>query len=199
MLAAAPDERDRQRFYEMLTRDVDRLERMVTGVRELARIDAQLAQEAAVEVDVTALLREIVEGMALAGAHVELAAGERRAFVLGSRDWLLQVFENILVNAASLAPGQPIDISVSRRTRMWRIEFADRGPGIPEAHLDRVFERFFSYRPQSVGARREHAGLGLAIAKTIVEGYGGTISARNRDGGGASLTVELPSLRRDNV
>jgi two-component system sensor histidine kinase ChvG len=198
MLAAAQDERDRQRFYEMLTRDVDRLERMVTGVRELARLDSQLAHEAAVAVDVTAVLRELSEGVAVSGTQVNLAAGNGRALVRASRDGLVQVFENILVNAASLAPGQPIDISVSRQASRWRIEFADRGPGIPEAHLDRVFERFFSYRPQSVGARRDHAGLGLAIAKTIVEGYGGTISARNRDGGGASFTVELPALRRDN-
>jgi two-component system sensor histidine kinase ChvG len=197
MLATAQDEHDRQRFYAMLTRDVDRLERMVTGVRELARLDSQIAQEAAVPVDVVAVLRGISEGMALSGTEVNLAAGNRRAFVLASRDGLVQVFENILVNAASLAPGQPIEISVARRDNMWRIEFADRGPGIPEAHLDRVFERFFSYRPQPPGARREHAGLGLAIAKTIVEGYGGTISARNRDGGGATFTVELPSLRRD--
>jgi two-component system sensor histidine kinase ChvG len=196
-LATAQDDRDRQRFYEMLTRDVDRLERMVTGVRELARLDSQLAQESAVAVDVTALLRELVEGMALSGTHVHLTTANRPALVLASRDGLLQVFENILVNAASLAPGQPIDISVSRRGSVWRIECGDRGPGIPEGHLDRIFERFFSYRPQSSAGRRDHAGLGLAIAKTVVEGYGGTISARNRDGGGATFTVELPSLRRD--
>ena len=67
----------------------------------------------------------------------------------------------------------------------------DRGPGIPEAHLSRVFDRFFTYRPQEPG-RRDHAGLGLAIARTIVEGYGGTIAASNREGGGTSVEVKLP-------
>jgi signal transduction histidine kinase len=62
-----------------------------------------------------------------------------------------------------------------------RVTIADRGPGIPEAHLSRVCERFFSYRPGQ--ERREHLGLGLAIARQIVQSYGGAIDARNREGG----------------
>ena len=70
----------------------------------------------------------------------------------------------------------------------------DRGPGFPPAHVERVFTRFFSYRPGLEGtrqARKEHMGLGLSIARAIVEGYGGTITARNRDGGGALVEVRL--------
>ena len=72
------------------------------------------------------------------------------------------------------------------------IAIEDSGPGIPEGHLDRVFQRFFTYRPGD--ARREHVGLGLAIAKQIVESYGGGISASNRPGGGARFEVRLPRL-----
>jgi signal transduction histidine kinase len=65
----------------------------------------------------------------------------------------------------------------------------DMGPGIPDANLGRIFDRFFTHRPD--GSRGGHTGLGLAIVKTIVEGYGGTVSAANGDGG-AVFTVRLP-------
>jgi two-component system sensor histidine kinase ChvG len=70
---------------------------------------------------------------------------------------------------------------------------SDRGPGIPPGHLDRVFDRFFSYRPGS--SDRRHTGLGLAIARTIVHGFGGTIAAENRPEGGARFVIRLPLAR----
>jgi two-component system sensor histidine kinase ChvG len=74
------------------------------------------------------------------------------------------------------------------------VAIADRGPGIPSAHLDRVFERFFTYRPVESTGGSGHAGLGLAIARTIVQGYGGTITASNRADGGACFDIRLPRL-----
>jgi signal transduction histidine kinase len=58
-----------------------------------------------------------------------------------------------------------------------------------------VFERFFSYRPQD-DRRADHAGLGLAIARAVIQGYGGSIAAENRPGGGARFDITLPALRR---
>ena len=107
---------------------------------------------------------------------------------------LVQALENVLVNARSVAPPDSrIDVSVQSSGGQCTIEVADRGPGIPPAHVERVFERFFSYRPAAVPGRAPHAGLGLAIARAIVVGYGGTIAARNRDGGGAVFEIRLPS------
>jgi two-component system sensor histidine kinase ChvG len=71
------------------------------------------------------------------------------------------------------------------------VRVEDRGSGLPPGHVERVFDRFFSYRPDE-GGRREHMGLGLSIARAIAEGYGGSIAAANRDGGGASVVVRLP-------
>jgi two-component system sensor histidine kinase ChvG len=196
MMAAAGEEADRHRFLEMLTREVDRLERLVSGVRELAHIDAQMAQEAPSTTDLAALVSRLVEGSRLTdGAPVVLTqpAGPLAAIVHGSPDRLVQVFENIVRNARSFAPpGSTVDIFIDHEDRHWRVTVADRGPGLPPAHLMRVFERFFTFRPGTPGERREHAGLGLAIARAIVHGYGGTIAAANRPGGGASFTVLLP-------
>jgi two-component system, OmpR family, sensor histidine kinase ChvG len=195
MLGATEDAAERRRLIGMLTRDVDRLERLVSGVRELAHIDAQLAHEALEAVDVSALLREMVDGLrATAGDGIEFdcRVPSEPLTVNASRDRLGQVFENILRNAVSFTPpGSVVEISAGNTAGSVLVTIGDRGPGIPRAHVDRVFERFFSYRPDDPTNRREHAGLGLAIARAIVEGYDGSIRASNRDGGGALFEVRL--------
>jgi signal transduction histidine kinase len=115
--------------------------------------------------------------------------------------------ENLLDNAASFAPpGSEVEVTV-RREGPWAVLcIADRGAGIPPEHFQRIFDRFFSYRPASLAGqafaqstakaadpRLEHPGLGLAIVKAIVEGYGGAVRALNRDGGGAVFEVRLPA------
>jgi two-component system sensor histidine kinase ChvG len=105
---------------------------------------------------------------------------------------LSQAFENLLANAISFAaPGTTVDVKLASIGARARVTIGDRGPGIPEAHLPRVFDRFFSYRPSE--ERREHLGLGLPIAKQVIESYGGAITARNRDGGGALFVIDLPA------
>ncbi len=105
----------------------------------------------------------------------------------------MQVFENLLWNAVSFAPpGTVVEAAIGLEGADCTVTVSDRGPGIPDAHLRRVFERFFTYRP--VSGRGDHVGLGLAIARRIIEGYGGRIVARNRDGGGASFEVRLPAV-----
>jgi two-component system sensor histidine kinase ChvG len=191
MIAGSGDEAERQRLLAMLTRDVDRLERLVSGVRELARIDAEIAHVAVERVDVAALLRQVIEGYGDQGKVVQLSA-PAPLLVRASSDRLVQVFENLLQNAFSFAPADtPVEIEAISVHGECVVTVADRGPGIPAAHLGRVFERFFTYRPGDE-SRREHTGLGLPIAKAIVEGYGGSIQASNRVGGGASIEVRLP-------
>jgi two-component system sensor histidine kinase ChvG len=113
--------------------------------------------------------------------------------VLASRGRLAQVFENLLDNALSFSPpSAAISISVDSSERDAVITVADSGPGIPDGHIERVFDRFFSYR--SDDPQREHVGLGLAIARQIVESYGGTITARNLSPSGASFEVRLPTV-----
>jgi two-component system sensor histidine kinase ChvG len=193
MMLAAEDAADRERFFTMLTKDVDRLERLVSGVRELVRIDAQLAHEPAAKVDVAALVSEIAGATTRAGGRLRVETADRGPLIVrASRDRLGQVFENILDNARSFAPGGDIAIAMSRVGAWCRVAISDSGPGIPETHLERVFDRFFTYRPADPASRREHAGLGLAIVRTIVEGYGGSVKAENRAEGGARFVVELP-------
>jgi two-component system sensor histidine kinase ChvG len=84
-----------------------------------------------------------------------------------------------------------VTVKLARTDRSISILIADQGPGIPESNLPRVFDRFFTHRPETARSRTSHTGLGLAIVKAIVEGYGGSITAANNPEGGARFEIRL--------
>ncbi|HEV7765552.1 MAG TPA: ATP-binding protein [Thermoanaerobaculia bacterium] len=196
MIADVSDPADRRRFVRVIEQEVARMERLLSGVREITVIDAQLATEQPEAVDLGALLAKILDGFRLReGDRVrfQLDAGTGPLSVDANEDRLMQVFENLLDNALSFSPpGSTITASVNVEERDVVTRIADMGPGIPEANLTRIFDRFFTHRPD-VSSKHSggHTGLGLAIVRTIVEAYGGRISASNVDRG-AVFTVRLP-------
>ena len=193
---ACDDPAERRRFLALMIRDVERLERLVTGLRELVLVDQRLEATAGGVVDLPGLVGAVVEGAKLSAGGVAIVFTEppARCKVAGDDDALAQVVENLLSNALSFAPaGSAVEVTVRANGGTCDVMVADRGPGIPEGHRERVFDRFFTYRPEDPS--REHVGLGLAIARRIVERHGGTITAANRDGGGAVFHVRLPMAR----
>ncbi|MCU1350638.1 MAG: Signal transduction histidine kinase, partial [Acidobacteria bacterium] len=201
MLAEVNDPANRQRFARMIDQEVARMEKMLSGVREISLIDAQLGTEERAPVALAELLGKIVEGFRMReGERVRFAlrTGGGPLLVDASEDRLIQVFENILDNAVGFSPPNgTVEIAIQERGRAIVVSIADEGPGIPEQHLRRIFDRFFTYRPSKSGRATGapgHTGLGLAIARAIVEGYGGTIRAANGERG-AVFEVRLPAAR----
>jgi two-component system sensor histidine kinase ChvG len=196
LLAEVEDPADRQRFLGMVQKEVARMEGLLSGLREITEIDAQLESEKTRTVALDSLLREIVEGRCLRADNrikIKLDTLSEPVLVRASPERLTQVFENLLDNAASFSPaGGTVEVRLTRENGTGVVLVDDRGPGIPETHLDRIFDRFFRYRPDDLGSRNGHTGLGLAIVKAIVDGYGGSITARNRPEGGARFEVRLP-------
>ena len=114
--------------------------------------------------------------------------------VVGQDGRIVQVLDNLLSNSMSFSPkGSKIifDLSTEGSPAQAVLRILDEGPGIPENRLETVFHRFYSERPkgESFG---DHSGLGLSIAKQIIEGHDGTLVASNRDAGGACFTLTLP-------
>jgi two-component system sensor histidine kinase ChvG len=187
---------DRNRFLALMLRDVDRLERLVSGAREMARIDGELEHAGREAVPVSDVVNDAADRItATTGARITVDGTAAGALVRANRERLAQVLENLLSNAVSFAPdGTVVEVAIAADDGGCTVTISDRGPGIPEAHRERIFERFFTYRPGT--DRRDHVGLGLAIARRIVEGYGGAISVRNREGGGAVFELRLPAAGR---
>jgi len=194
MIADVANQADRMRFVRIIEQEVARMERMLSGVRDISLIDAELVREDPVTLDLAPLVSDIVEGFRLREGSrlrfdLQITATEP-LMVEASRDRLIQVLENLLDNAASFSPpGGTVGVEVAIENGSVVTRVSDQGPGIPDLTRSRIFDRFFTHRPDS--KHEGHTGLGLAIVKAIVEAYGGTITAANTERG-AVFTVTLP-------
>ena len=196
---ADPDPAEAKRFLEIIGRHTLRMERLVRDLLRLARLDAGQEPIDRVPCSVESLF-DAVE------AELEAAVEARRQsvrhriaadaqVVSGDPAKLHDALRNLLENATNYAPeGTTIEMSAERRSGRIVLAVADQGPGIPDADLPRVFERF--YRVDKARSREGRdpggTGLGLAIVKHLVELHGGKVTAANRPAGGAVFTVELP-------
>ena len=158
VLASTEDPAERRRLLGLLTHDVDRLERLVSGVRELARIDAQLAHEEMAAVSLEPLLAGIVQGFGqkYPGTRYTLSATAGRLFVRASPDRLAQVFENLLENATSFAPsGTAVEVSLTREREMAVVLSRGSRPRL-SAGASRARVRALLQLPAGPRGRRRH-------------------------------------------
>ena len=195
------DEAQRREFLDRSTEQINRLEWMSTNLLDLSRIDAGIFPLDMRWGDLRDPVRAVVE------AHAELA--EERGLSLVSevptspvmlrfdRERIVQLLNNLVGNALKFTKrGGEIVVALADAPDGGHLEVRDSGPGISEAELPLVFDRFF--RGTNVGdARASGSGLGLAIARSIVEMHGGHISAASVLGQGTVISVELP--RTDQV
>ncbi len=178
----------------ILADDVRRLDRAITDIAELSRVDAELSRTEFQPIAVAALLADIVAGYALRAGpdaiKVELATVDARLRVAGDQGRLVRVLDNLIDNARSFSPpGGSVRVSAVRRAAAIEIAVEDDGPGVPPDQRDAIFRRFHSDRPHDAFAR--HSGLGLAIAHAIVTAHAGSIAVE--DGHvGARFVVRLP-------
>jgi two-component system sensor histidine kinase ChvG len=180
--------------------DVHRLDRLITDISEASRLDAQLSRAKFEPVDIGAMVAGLLDQRVQRGVGRDVRFGfERPAdlpmVVMGEGARLERVFENLLDNAHSFSPdGGLVTIAAAVRDGDLVVTVEDEGPGVPEEAREAIFRRFQSIRPQAEEFGR-HSGLGLAIARTIVEGHGGVIAVQSRDDGrtGARFVVGLPA------
>ncbi len=209
MFSRARGEEDRTRLLEIVRGDVKRIDRLITDISDASRLDAELSREKREPVALSHLLSTIIDiyRMTDTGHGIEyvlrdeLPAG---ATVQGRDERLGQVFRNLIDNAISFSPEQgKVTVTATRRDMAARVTVEDEGPGIPPENLESIFERFYTERPGENFGR--NSGLGLSIARQIIEAAGGRIYAENRPrpedapaertNGGARLIVELPLMQ----
>lgn len=194
---ARPDLRDQ--LMDIARDDVRRLDRLVTDIAEASRIDAQLSRTRFEPID----LGQLIERLIVAREARGLARGVRLAFarprkdvavVLGEEQRLVRVLENLIDNAISFSPdGGLVQVVATVAENEVLVSVEDEGPGVPESEREHVFRRFHSVRPEGE-AFGKHSGLGLAIARSIVQGHQGRISIGDRQDAqsGACFVVRLP-------
>jgi two-component system sensor histidine kinase ResE len=186
----------RQQAAGVIYDEAGRMHRMVLDLLDLARLDAGTADLKRSPVDLAALLNNV-------GQKFTPQARAARVFitvetptlplVTGDADRLAQVFTNLVDNALKYTPagGQIRLRATPAGPEVW-VEVRDTGTGIAPEALPHIFDRFYQADTARAGGKKHGAGLGLTIAKEIIQAHGGTISVRSAPGYGSEFTVRLP-------
>ncbi|MCY7397365.1 MAG: HAMP domain-containing protein [Sphingomonas bacterium] len=190
----------RTQLVDVIRQDVIRLDRLIGDISEAARTDAELARARFEPVDLGVLIGQIVaswEARRETGSVRLAFARPRRAstMVLGEPGRLARAIENLIDNAISFSPADGlVEVAATKVEDEIRIRIDDEGPGVPSEQREAIFNRFHSVRPLAESFGR-HSGLGLAIARAIVEGHDGEIDVTDRDDApsGARFTITLPA------
>jgi two-component system sensor histidine kinase ChvG len=211
-LPLAKSETSQARLLAVIKHDVRRLDRLISDISDASRLDAELQRHEAGPVDLYRLLPAVVtvanEVKCDDGVVVTLGfrGGPRDFMLMGHDSRLSQVVNNLIDNARSFSPPDGrVRVTCARSGATIKVTVDDDGPGIQPDAIEKIFERFYTDRPQQNFG--QNSGLGLSISKQIVEAHGGRLTAENRvaaagagGGGGdarvlgARFSVYLPAI-----
>jgi two-component system phosphate regulon sensor histidine kinase PhoR len=184
------------RFLDIIWRQTNRLQHLVTDLLRLARLDAHEERLDLADCDVRSILEAVAADLAPSArsrqqrVSIDVSAGARHAAADPAK--LHDVVRNLVENAVNYSPeGGAIHLAAARDDGAVVLTVSDSGPGIPPDDLRRVFERFYRV-DRSRDRQAGGTGLGLAIVRHLVELHAGTVTAANRPEGGAVFTVRLP-------
>ena len=214
---------DQKKLLDIITHDIDRLDRLITDISCASRLDAELSREVFKKLDIYKLLYDLVDmykdplerdtqtiensknknwlNIAQKGSISIRLSGDPtiKTQIWGLEGRLIQVFQNLISNALSFSP-QDSNVTIAIKTKLGQvyIEINDEGPGVPPKKLKAIFERCYSQRPKHEAYGR-HSGLGLSICKQIIEAHDGKIFAQNikqkNKITGAKFTVILSAIK----
>ncbi|MGV8912642.1 MAG: sensor histidine kinase [Rhodoglobus sp.] len=202
-LVSASDEPEQvTRFAKRLTKESQRLARITQEIIELSRLQSADGLAEAEPVDIDHVVSVAIDQNRVVAdlSRVSLiSGGESDVEVFGDETLLVLALDNLISNAVQYSPENTrVGIGVRRKNGAIEISVTDQGVGIPEDELDRVFERFYRSDP----ARSRHtggSGLGLSIAKHVVQNHGGDIRVWSQLGQGSTFTIRLPEIDHDVV
>ena len=207
-LPLAKSEESKKRLLDVIQHDVRRLDRLISDISDASRLDAELARADAKSIDLKKLLESLVDISQQVRARSKpvtvtfeadrKSLGKGSFVVMGHESRIGQIITNLIENARSFVPdeGGTIAVRLRKNANQCIVEIEDNGPGIEAENIDRIFERFYTDRPEGE-AFGQNSGLGLSISRQIAEAHGGTLEAENvldADGKriGARFILTLP-------
>lgn len=200
-LSFAKTQDAKDKLLGIITDDVGRLDRLISDIANVSRLDAEMSRSRMEKVDLRSMLETLIDlydssqSDKIPTLHFDVNDRKGKSgktyVVNGLEGQLGQVFRNLIDNAISFSQKDSnIWVRLRQDRQMIQVVIEDEGQGIPEDRLEDIFDRFYSERPKSE-AFGKHSGLGLSICKQIVEAHEGAIIAENRRRGGARFTVQL--------
>jgi len=201
LLDNTTDKEERKKLIDILSHDVERIDRLITDYSKMLKDEASLSREKMKNLNLINLAEDVTEefnnNKSVIKKNIKFKIVREKpngypASVFGARSRLEQVLANLIDNAISFSPQEScIYIGIKSSKDSVFLTIKDEGPGFEETNTERIFKRFYSNRPEKFG---EHSGLGLNIVKNIIEMHDGKITASNRQDSkkGAQIEVILP-------
>jgi len=202
LLNQTKDDNQKIKLLKILSNDVERIERLITDYSQVLKDEASQSRAIAKNFDLLQLIDSIIEDFNLDTVNqkknikfnFDNSQKLKKAVIFGIESRIEQVIANLLDNAVSFSPNNSeILIKINLEKNNFKILIEDQGPGFDKNNLDKVFERFYSDRPNE--QKGAHSGLGLNIVKNIIDSHKGLISVYNKkDNSGAIVDISLPSV-----
>ena len=200
-LGSVREREARAQLFGLINADVQRIDRLITDISAASRLDAELSRTRLQPVDLAELVSGTVHAMQASGPladgiSLQVTLPDKRAMVAADAVRLGQVVNNLIDNAISFSPANGVvTLGVATSQAGVTLSVEDEGPGVPFEARDGIFERFYSERPAGENYGH-HSGLGLSIARAIVDALDGQIRVESRADGptGARFVVTLPAL-----
>lgn len=193
---------DQNHAAQVIFDESDRLIRLVEDLLDLARIDSGQVTFDREPVELGAVVHGVIERLGVRaveqGVHLQSQLPPL-PIIVGDGDRLAQVFTNLIDNAIKHTPeGSQVTVQGEIETGWISLHVDDKGGGIPDDELSRIFERFYQLDKARTGGQKRGAGLGLAISREIVQAHGGRLVAQSVVGRGSRFTVQLPIVLPDD-
>ena len=190
---------EQKKFLDLILNDISRIENIITDYSSMIKDEVNLYKSQSNVFNIRELLDELIHNYkenVSNKLNIKFFTNENQNHLInGQKSFLYQAFDNIIMNAASFSPSDGIiEIVLSSTKNYLSVSISDEGPGIKDPNIKRIFDRFYSFRDNK--SDQGHSGLGLSIAKQIIDAHDGYISADNViEGGnimGAKFIVNLP-------
>ena len=197
IISESDNKDQKKKLIKIVSHDVERIERLITDYSQMLKDEAAISSEKMRKIDLKNILISVVDDFnniynSKRGISVKLYTnGKANYNVLGIENRIEQIIANLLDNSISFSEdNKKVSVNLSQIDNdKIMLNIIDEGRGFKESDTDKIFKRFYSNRPEKFG---EHSGLGLNIAKNLVELHNGTISARNNKDKGANIEIIFP-------
>ena len=199
IISETEDKTLRDKLIKIISHDVERIERLVTDYSQMLKDEAAISSEQMKELDLKLITRSVVDDYngvynSKRGISVKLNTnGSKDYKILGIENRVEQIIANLLDNSISFSnDNQEIEVELEKaKNGSINLNVIDQGEGFKETDTSKIFNRFYSNRPEKFG---EHSGLGLNIVKNLVELHNGQIRASNNDDKGAKIEITFPKI-----
>jgi two-component system sensor histidine kinase ChvG len=193
------DLKQRKKLVDILSHDVQRIERLITDYSQMLKDEVALSKEKIKKLDIEPIIKSVVDDFnniykLKRGIQISYQNdGQNKYYVNGIENRIEQIIANLLDNAISFSENdKDVLVKVSKIKNKVMINILDEGQGFKEKDTNKIFNRFYSNRPDKFG---QHSGLGLNIVKNLIDLHNATIKASNRkDQKGASMEIIFPEI-----